>query len=1039
VTLLEFPIRRYPFTLVVFLCLVALGWFAFTVVPREEDPYIKFPGFIITVVNPGADPKDLERLVAKPIEDRLDELDDVYKIETTITDGVAAIAIEFNASVDPDKKYDEVTREVNALRPELPSEISSIEIRKLSPGLVNIVELALVSEEAPYRELEDRARELKDTLKALDGVRTAESWAFPARELRVEIDLKRMAELGVRPQQVTQAVQSENANVPGGSVDIGARTFSLKTSGNYSSLDQVRDTVVASVSGRIVRVRDVAEVSWQTQPWSYIGRYNGKRAVFVTANQKEGFNILEVSSRIDAALDRFEKDLPRRIRLERGFYQSRNVASRLNHLYRDFLIAIGLVMLTLLPLGWRAASIVMVSIPLSLACGLTALYFLDYSLNQISIAAFVVALGLLVDDSIVVTENISRHLREGKSRVQAAIAGTRQIFVAILGCTGTLIFAFLPLIALPGNPGKFIRVLPLTVVATIIGSLFIAIFIIPFLSSRVLDEHEDPHGNPLLQRVMAAIHRYYRPALHFCLARPRSTALVAIGGSLVLSVALIPIIGSSLFPKADTPQFRVTVEAPNGTSFAETDQALRFVEETLAHTPEVKAWFTNLGHGNPQVYYNIVAHGDAVNYGEVFVQLTDYDTRRTARLLDRLRARFARYPSARIYVREFVNGPYITAPVSVRVIGPDLEVLEKVAARVEQLVAATPGTRDVVNPLKVARTNLKLNVDPLKANLLGVPTVEFDRAVRLSVAGVPVGTFKDSTGEQYDIVVRTPIGTRADLEALTQVRVPSATGAILPVSQLATLQFEKAPTQISRYNRERSVNIDSQVERGYNTAKVTAQVVRRLDAMSWPRGYHYALGGEAQSSAEAFGGIGTAIIVAVFGIFAILVLEFGDFKSTLIVLTVVPLGVLGGLLMLLLTGNSISFTASIGFIALVGIEIKNSILLVDFTNQLRAQGVQIDEAIERAGEIRFLPILLTSATAIGGLLPLALANVGLYSPMAWVIIGGLASSTLLARLVTPVMYKLIPPPVAVDVPKVETRSASAELHAHMMSGEPGSI
>jgi multidrug efflux pump subunit AcrB len=1008
-TLLEFPIRRYPFTLVVFLCLVALGWFAFTAVPREEDPNLKYPGFIITAVNPGADPKDLERLVAKPIEDKLAELDDVYRIDTVITDGTATVSIEFNARTDAEKKYDEVTREVNALRPGLPAEILRLEVRKLSPGLVNILQLALVSEDAPYRELEDHARELKDVLKTIDGVRTAEAWAYPARELRVAVDLKRMSELGIKPAQVTQALQSENANVPGGFLDVGARSFSLKTSGNYSSLEQVKDTVAASVGGQIVRVRDVAEVSWQNQPLSYIGRFDGKRAVFVTANQKEGFNILDVNARIETALKRFEKDLPKRIRLERGFEQSRNVSSRLDHLYRDFTIAIGLVLLTLLPLGWRAASIVMVSIPLSLAVGLISLYFLDYSLNQISIAAFVVTLGLLVDDSIVVTENIARHLRAGGSRAAAAVSGTKQIFVAIMGCTATLIFAFLPLMTLPGSPGKFIRVLPVTVVTTVVGSLFIAIFIIPFLASRMLSEREDPHGSPLLQRLMGVIHHTYRPALHFCLARPKATAVVAIGGSLLLAAALVPVIGSSLFPKADTPQFLVTVEAPNGTSFAETDRALRFVEDTLRHMPEVKSWFANLGHGNPQVYYNVAAHADSLNYAEVFVQLKEYSTRHTPGRLDELRAQLARYPSAHIYVKEFVNGPAIAAPIAIRVIGPDLDVIDSLAGRVERIMTDTPGTRDVNNPLKVARTNLKLDADSLKASLLGVPTVEFARAVRLSVAGVSAGTFKDQSGEQYDIMVRTPIASRADLDALQEVRIPSAGGAVLPISQLATLQFEKAPTQIARYNRERMVSINSEVVDGFNTAKVTAEVARRLNKMSWPRGYRFALGGEAQSSAEAFGGIGTAIIVAVFGIFAILVLEFGNFKSTLIVLTVVPLGVFGGLMMLLVTGNSVSFTAGIGFIALIGIEIKNSILLVDFTNQLRAEGVPIDEAIERAGEIRFLPILLTSATAIGGLLPLAIENVGLYSPMAWVIIGGLLSSTLLARLVTPVMYKLIPP------------------------------
>jgi multidrug efflux pump subunit AcrB len=1008
-SLLEFPIRRYQVTLVAFMCLVALGWFAFRSLPREEDPYFKIPGAQIITVYPGADPKDLEQRVVKPIEDRLAELDDVHKIDTTINDGLAFTYIEFNADTDADTKYDEVQREVNALKPQLPAEVQKLEIRRVSPGLVNIVQVALMSADAPYRELEDYARELKDTLKTIDGVRTAEAWAYPLRELRVQLDLRRMAELGLKPPQVIQALQSQNADIPAGALDVGSRSFSLKTLGSYKSLDEVRDTVVLASGGRIVRVRDVAEVSWDTQSWSYIGRFNGRRAVFVTANQKDGYNVIEVTARIVAALQRFEQGLPKRIVLARGFEQAHNVTSRLDHLYRDLTLAIALVLLTLLPLGLRAAGIVMVAIPLSFAFGITALHFLGYSLNQISIAGFVVALGLLVDDSIVVTENIARHLREGAPRTEAALAGTRQIFVAILGCTATLIFAFLPLMALPGNPGKFIRVLPLTVVATIVGSLLIALFIIPFIASRVLRGHADPHGSPLLQRVMGAIHRYYRPALHYCLARPRATALAAIGGSLALSALLVPLVGSSLFPKADTPQFLITVQAPDGTSLAGTNAALRYVEERLAHLPSVNSWFANLGHGNPQIYYNIVPHGEAVNYAEVFVQLKEYDTRRTPRQLDALRAELARYPGAHIYVKEFVNGPPITAPISVRVIGPDLDVIERLAGRVERLIQTTPGTRDVDNPLRVARTNLQLAVDPQKAALLGVPAVEFERAVRLSVAGVPVSTFKDASGEQYDVVVRTPTGARADLDALEQVRVPTSSGAILPVSQLASLKFEKAPTQIERYNRERATTINSEVERGFNTARVTAAVVKRLDAMSWPRGYRYTLGGEAESSQEAFGGIGTAIIVAVFGIFAILVLEFGNFKSTLIVLTVVPLGVLGGLTLLLVTGNTISFTASIGFIALIGIEIKNSILFVDFTNQLRGEGVPLGEAIERAGEIRFLPILLTSATAIGGLLPLALENVGLYSPMAWVIIGGLISSTLLARLVTPVMYKLIPP------------------------------
>jgi multidrug efflux pump subunit AcrB len=485
--------------------------------------------------------------------------------------------------------------------------------------------------------------------------------------------------------------------------------------------------------------------------------------------------------------------------------------------------------------------------------------------------------------------------------------------------------------------------------------------------------------------------------------------VTAIGGSLLLSALLVPVLGSSLFPKADTPIFLVQVETPTGTSFSATDKAAQFVETEIRKMPGVRSVFTNIGRGNPQVYYNHIQRSETSSYAEVFVVLDKYDTRRTPKQIDELRSRLDGYPGARISVREFVNGPPVSAPIAVRIVGPDIEVLDKLAGQIERLIEDTPGTRDVRNPLKFPRTNIKIEADTAKAALLGVPAVEIDRAMRLAISGLPAGTYKDIDGEQYPIVVRTPLEGRPSLEAIEAARVISVTGESLPLSQVASIEFEPAPVLISRYDRQRAVTINSDVQRGENTGKVTAAVVSRLDDMEWPRGYRYVLGGDAEAGADAFGGIGTAIIVALFGIFAVLVLEFGSFRSTLIVLTVVPLGIFGGMLMLLLTKNDISFTAAIGFIALIGIEIKNSILLVDFTNQLREEGVPLDEAIEQAGEIRFLPILLTSATAIGGLLPLAAQNSGLYSPMAWVIIGGLITSTLLARLVTPVVYKLIPP------------------------------
>jgi multidrug efflux pump subunit AcrB len=1012
-SLLEFPLKRYQFTIIAFILLCALGWSSFTNIPRQEDPYFPIAAFTISIVMPGAEPQDMERLVAKPIEDRITELDDVKKIESSIGDGSAQVIVQFFSNVDVEKKYDEVVREINALRPELPAELAKLEIAKINPGLVNIVQYALVSEDAPYPELEEYARQLRDEFRSVAGVRTAQSWAFPARELRIALDLRRMSELNLTQSQVTQALQSENANIPGGVVDVGSRSFSLKTSGSYRSLDEVRDTVVASVNRRSVRVRDLADVSWDTRQETYIGRYNGKRAVFVTANQKDGFNILDTQKLLVASADRFAKALPKRIALERGFDQSENVSRRLDSLGIDFSLAIAMVLITLLPLGLRSAGVVMVSVPLSLAIGVSVLYFLDFSLNQISIAGFVIALGLLVDDSIVVVENISRFLREGYSRKDAALQATKQIALAVLGCTATLMFAFLPLMLLAGDAGKFIRVLPTAVIATIGASLLVSLTIIPFVASRVLSEKSDPHGNRVLQWVMGGIHKFYKPLLHRALARPKRTVALSLIACVLIVVPVGAWIGFSLFPKADTPHFLVHVKTPEGSSLAETDRALRFAEQQVQSMPGLASYFSNLGHGNPKIYYNVIPREDAPNYGELFVKLDGYSSRTTKQRLDDLRKRMGGYPNARIEVKEFDSGPPISAPIAIRVVGPELSVLHDLAAQVEKAVQEVPGTIDVVNPVKVQRTNLRLQVDTQKAAMLGVPSVEIDRAIRLSVAGLPVGKFKESNGEQYDIVVRTPISGRADLSVLNEVRVASVHGQVLPLSQLARLEFASAPTQIHRYNRDRAVVIDAQVKNGFNTAKVTNAVLERLDQLPWPRGYSYVPGGELESRNESFGGLGAAMIVAILGIVAILVLEFGSFKSTLIVLTVVPFGIAGGVVMLALTGNSISFTASIGFIALIGMEIKNSILLVDFTNQLRERGLSMDDAIEKAGEIRFLPILLTSATATGGLMPLALQGNEMYSPLAWVMIGGLIASTFVARVVTPVVYKLIPPSVAV--------------------------
>ncbi len=1007
--LTSYAVRNFPFTLVLFACVAALGIHSYLRMPRSEDPSLRIPSFNIVVVYPGTNPIEMERLVARPLEDRIKELDDVHRINTSVREGVVVIGLDFFYGTDPDKKYDEVIRQINLERPNLPAEIFSLEVLKFQTSDVALMQVALVSPDASYARLQDLAEALRKRFERVPGIRRSDRHAFPQKQVRISLDVDKVARMKLPLAAVIGAIQGANVSVPGGAVEIGSRRLNVKTTGSYTSVDEVRDTPVTVSKNAVVYLRDLAEIDWAYEDLEDFGRFNGERAVFVTAKPRAGINVFDARDGLRAELAAFRETLSGDVRLEAAFDQTENVRQRLGRLEMDFLIAFALVLVTVLPLGLRASVLVLVSIPLSLAMGLTLLYYTGFGLNQLSIVGLVIALGLLVDDSIVVVENIARFRRQGVAPVQAAIEATGQITVAVVGTTATLLFAFLPLMMLPGGPGEFIRSMPVAVVYTVLCSMVVALTIIPFLASRVLTGREDPEGNWLLRRLQGVIEHSYRPLLHWCMGHRVLTLAVA-AVLFGCSLLLLKPIGFSLFPKAGTSQFLIKIEAEEGASIAATDQLARRIEAELGAMEEVDWYFTSVGRGNPHVYYNEVPLGQKANTGEVFVGLHRFDPDATPRALEALRQRLRRIPGARIVVKEFENGPPIEAPIAVRFFSDNLDELAAMAAEGEAVLRRIEGTRDVNNPLRVQRTDLKVTVNRPMAALLGIPEVEIERSVRLAFAGLNVARFREADGDEYNVQLALPRGDRATLENWSRIQVMTKSGAYVPVSQVASLDLVSAPPIIKRYNRERSTTVAAFVSDGFNVDRLTREVGAELDKRTWPAGSRWEFGGEVESRRESFGGIGGAVLIAVFGILAVLVLEFGSFRGTLIVASVVPLGVIGGLCGLFLTGYSLSFTASIGFVALIGIEIKNSILLVDFTNQLRERGVPLREAIERAGEIRFLPVVLTTFTAVGALMPLALQGSGLYSPLAIVIIGGLISSLLLSRLVTPVMYSLLPPP-----------------------------
>lgn len=1012
--IIKYPIKNYQFTLIIVLMIILVGGSTLTSMPRAEDPDMKAPSFPVVVVYPGTSPKDMEQLVVKPLESRFYGLDKIKRIKTKITNGLAFVFVEYEHGSDYDAKFQELIRELTAAQQEdLPEGIYSARVLEIDPTGVNVIQAALISENASRATMKKLSDDLKTELEKVKALKEVTIHGLSEQLIRVDVHPDQLAQMNIPLTQVMDAIGSEASNIPGGSVHAGQKSFSVKTSGNYQSVEQIQNTIVSSYQGKNVALKDVAEVYPDFAPDNHITRLNGYRCLFVTAAQKGGMNISETQKGYQKVLSEFKKTLPDNVDLVVNFDQAENVNKRLSGLGVDFMIAIGLVLITLLPLGTRASMVVMIAIPLSLAIGIVILNVFGFSLNQLSIVGFVVALGLVVDDSIVVVENIERWMREGYSRRDAAIMGTKQIALAVVGCTATLVIAFMPLMFMPEMSGDFIRSMPSAVIGSVVASMFVALLVVPFLSSIILKPHAHPEGNVVLRTFQRIIHATYAVWLDKALKRPVVTVFIALG-IFIGALAMIPVLGFSLFPESEKPQFMITIAPPPQSNIFHSDSLARIIENDLSKYDEVKFYASNVGKGNPRIYYNLDQASEREDYAEIFVQLHDnVNAKEKLQLIDSLRKKWFSFLGAKVEVKNFEQGVPILSPVEVRLFGDNLDTLRSLAARAETLLLNTKGTVYVNNPVANNKSDFKVNVNREKALALGVPTVSIDRTVRMALAGLDVATYSDPSTDDNDYKIRVsiPRNSYPDLSIFDEIFVNNVQGTAVPLSQLATIEMEASPSTISHINRTRVVYVNSFVQKGFTNDKVINDVIGRMEKMEMPSGYHYEMGGEVESRQESFGGFGTIIVITMFLFIAVLILEFKTFKSTLIVLSVIPLGIVGAVIALWFTGNTLSFVATIGLVALAGIEVKNTILLVDFTNQLRREGMELNEAIEKAGELRFLPIILTTLTAIGGLLPIAWSSNPMISPLAIVMIGGLISSTLLSRIVTPVVYKLIPPKI----------------------------
>ncbi len=1012
-------IDNASFTWMVFIFLTIFGIRALMTMPKTENPEVTVPGASIIVLLPGASSMDMEKMVAFPVEESLNELEEIKRITSDVRDGFAVISVEFEFNTDPDEKYNEVVQQINSIRNTLPDEIVQLDLWQWSISDMAMMQLALISDSEPFSELEKRADELRKSIEKIRSIRKVKYYGLPGREIQVHLDFEKMAMVNTSLEHIVKAIEANNTNIPGGDIELGPVSLSVKSSGSFQDLDEIRNCVVNSYQGKLIFLRDVAKVGFGNEKQNYLTRFGSEklprgeggshRSIFIGISQKEGLNVMQTSKEVLPVIEAFRKALPESMQLEIIYSQPLIVRDRINGFINNLLqgmVLVGLVIF--LSLGFRSSMVVAIAIPLSLTIGLGFVDLSGFGLQQISIAGLVVALGMLVDNSIVMVENINRFIRMGHQRREASLLAASEIGWPVITATLTTILAFIPIAAMPDKAGEFIQSLPVTIMITLTVSLLIALTFTPMITSRLFNERKlrasgKTWGASLLKWI---IEKPFRASLSMALRRPLLTLFLALL-YLAGSAWMFRYVGISFFPKAEQPNLMIQADLPEGSSLARTDRLAGYLESVLDTMPGVRYYATNVGHGNPRIYYNVFPRRFDKRFAEIYVTLHDYEPEAFANTLALLRETFDNYPGARIKVKEFEQGPPFDAPVQIFLTGGDLDVLREISSDVEDFIREQPGAINIENQFVKTNTELLFKINKEKANMLGVPVIEIDRTIRTAVAGIGISSFRDKTGEEYEIVLKMDHGPEFNIEDLDKVYVSSLSGKQIQLKQFVDLRLEQVPSSISRYNLERTAEILADVQSGYTLDEIMDPVLEKLEHYPMPEGYAYIIGGELESRTEAFGGMSNAVLIAIFSIFSVLVLQFRSIKQPLIVFVAVPFAFSGMIWALLITGNTFSFTAFVGLTSLVGIVVNNSIILVDFINKLKNRGESLDTALTMAAEIRLTPIVITALTTIGGLLPLTLRGGSIWAPMGWTIIGGLLVSTLLTLVIVPVTYKLL--------------------------------
>ncbi|SJZ30244.1 efflux RND transporter permease subunit [Selenihalanaerobacter shriftii] len=1015
----DFSVDKPVTTVMLILIIVLLGGIAFTRLSVDLFPDMTIPVISVSTQYEGAAPEEIEQSVTRPLEEGLVTVDDIDSIRSTSREGLSQVTLEFDWGTDMDMAAVDVREQVSLLKRALPNEAEEPIVRKVDLDQIPILILGISSNQRSGIELKEYAEEnIKDKLERIPGLASASIVSGENRQININVDREKLEGYNLTINQVTNALRQENINLPGGEITERPTEYLLRTEGQFESIEEIKNVIIAMRQQKPITVKDIAEIEDRYADRNVYVRLDGETTVGAMITKQSGANTVEVINRAKKELEKIKKGLPSDINIKISRDQSDFIKKSIATVQENVLLGglFAVIVLFLFLRSFRSTFIISMAIPITIVAAFGLMYYSGYTLNLMTLGGLALGVGMLVDNSVVVLENIFRHLRqEGAQPIQAAKKGSSEVGTAVFASTMTTLAVFIPISFVEGIAKELFGPFSMTVAFALLASFIIAITFVPMASARLLsftnvensrDKNQDKNEEGLAVRVANKVLDSYQNILDWCLSH-RKTVITLTVLLFVASLALFPLIGQEFMPSSEQNSFRIMLELPVGTDLDTTNQEAKRIEEIIAEVPEVKVAFSLIGDSG--------GRGSTSSSGEAMfmIRLTDKEKRErsTTEIQEAIRSKLPLIPGAEIRFAEasmIGGGGGGGSPLQIKIFGDDLDRLEAIAKQVKEEAKKVESTRDVYSSVDEGKPEIRLDVDRKRAADLGLGINQIGSTIETYVNGRTATQYHGTAdGDTIDIEVRLAKEDRTDIEQLSSLKIMSPKGEFIPLDSVAKIVKTEGPTSIEREDQERYISVYSDLK-GNKLGSVVASIRDRVESnIELSPNYRIEYSGENEDMKETFKNLSLALIVAIILVYMVLASQFESLLHPFTVMLTLPLTLIGVLTALFLTGETLSATSMIGVIMLAGIVVNNAIVLVDYINILRSRGIERREAILKAGPVRLRPVLMTALTTILGLIPVA-AGWGSGSegmaPMGIAVIGGLTTATFLTLLVIPTLY-----------------------------------